>query len=232
MATHTSTPAATAAQPSAVTPEPILRLASGFMAAKHLFAANELGLFEALADSPDHPRRAGGPHRLDPPRGAHQRRRHGGARPARAGGRDATATAAVAAAFLAGRGPADLRPFLRFWDKISYPSLGRVGRGPRQGPVQGDLRARRRAAGGGLRRDRGHPGRPRRGPARGRRLLPPPAPARRRRRHRLLVDRRRPGVPPPRGHRLRAAHRRRRSPASASRRPVWPRASGWWPATP
>ena len=35
-----------------VTPEPIMRLAAGFMAAKHLFAANELGLFEALADSP------------------------------------------------------------------------------------------------------------------------------------------------------------------------------------
>ncbi len=29
-----------------------MRLASGFMVAKHLFAANELGLFEALADSP------------------------------------------------------------------------------------------------------------------------------------------------------------------------------------
>ena len=35
-----------------VTPEPIMRLAAGFMAAKHLFAASELGLFEALADSP------------------------------------------------------------------------------------------------------------------------------------------------------------------------------------
>ena len=35
-----------------------------------------------------HARRPGGPHRLDPPRRAHQRRRHGGARLARAGGRD------------------------------------------------------------------------------------------------------------------------------------------------
>jgi methyltransferase family protein len=34
------------------TPATIMQLASGFMAAKHLFAANELGLFEALADSP------------------------------------------------------------------------------------------------------------------------------------------------------------------------------------
>jgi hypothetical protein len=39
-----------------VTPEPIVKIALGFMAAKHLFAANEIGLFEALA---------GGPARLD-----------------------------------------------------------------------------------------------------------------------------------------------------------------------
>src|SRR6185312_10801629 len=38
-------------QASPPSPEPIMRLASGFMAAKHLFAANELGIFEALADS-------------------------------------------------------------------------------------------------------------------------------------------------------------------------------------
>ena len=34
-----------------VTPEPIVRIAQGFMAAKFMFAANELGLFEALSDS-------------------------------------------------------------------------------------------------------------------------------------------------------------------------------------
>ena len=33
-----------------VTPEPIFQLATGFMAAKHLFIANEIGLFAALAD--------------------------------------------------------------------------------------------------------------------------------------------------------------------------------------
>ena len=32
-----------------MSPEPIMRIAAGFMAAKHLFAASELGLFEALA---------------------------------------------------------------------------------------------------------------------------------------------------------------------------------------
>ena len=35
-----------------VTPEPIFRVASGFMAAKHLFVANEVGLFEELAEGP------------------------------------------------------------------------------------------------------------------------------------------------------------------------------------
>jgi hypothetical protein len=36
----------------AVTPEPILKIAMGFMAAKFLFVASEIGLFEALADGP------------------------------------------------------------------------------------------------------------------------------------------------------------------------------------
>jgi Dimerisation domain len=35
-----------------ITPEPIFQLATGFMAAKHLFIANETGLFAALADGP------------------------------------------------------------------------------------------------------------------------------------------------------------------------------------
>jgi hypothetical protein len=34
------------------TPELIFQIASGFMAAKHLFVANEVGLFEQLADGP------------------------------------------------------------------------------------------------------------------------------------------------------------------------------------
>src|ERR1700754_334106 len=36
----------------AVTPEQIFQLAQGFMASKHLFAASELGLFEALGEGP------------------------------------------------------------------------------------------------------------------------------------------------------------------------------------
>ena len=35
-----------------VPPEPIMRIAMGFMAAKHLFAASAIGLFESLADGP------------------------------------------------------------------------------------------------------------------------------------------------------------------------------------
>ena len=35
-----------------ITPESIFQLASGFMAAKHLFVANEIGLFDKLAPGP------------------------------------------------------------------------------------------------------------------------------------------------------------------------------------
>jgi len=35
-----------------VTPEPTFRVASRFMVAKHLFVANEVGLFEELAEGP------------------------------------------------------------------------------------------------------------------------------------------------------------------------------------
>lgn len=104
-----------------MTPEPILRLASGFMSAKLLFAASELGLFEALADSPT---------TLDA-----LAARTGLTRRAARISADAMVALGLleledqtyrngqaAAAFLAGRGPADLRPFLRFWDKISYPT--------------------------------------------------------------------------------------------------------------
>ena len=41
-----------------VTPDSIMRIAMGFMASKHLFAASEIGLFEALASGPATVRRA------------------------------------------------------------------------------------------------------------------------------------------------------------------------------
>jgi SAM-dependent methyltransferase len=100
-------------------PEPIFAIASGFMAAKHLFCAAGIGLFEALGDGPltlaELAQRTGLPERT-----AHI--------PAdamvalglleRTG--DRYANGAVAQTFLAGRTPADLRPYLRFWDRISY----------------------------------------------------------------------------------------------------------------
>lgn len=114
-------PAQASPRAAAVTPEPIMRLASGFMAAKHLFAASELGLFEALAESPAD---------LDAlaARTGLTRRaarisadalvalgllEHDGA---------AYRNSAAAQHFLAGATPADLRPLLRFWDRISYPA--------------------------------------------------------------------------------------------------------------
>ena len=35
-----------------VTPDPVMRIAMGFMAAKHLFVASEIGIFENLAGAP------------------------------------------------------------------------------------------------------------------------------------------------------------------------------------
>jgi O-methyltransferase domain/Dimerisation domain len=103
-----------------ITPEPILQLATGFMAAKHLFIANEIGLFAALAD---------GPAPLD-----RLATRTGIARPRVRILADALVTLGllerhgdqyqngpVAATFLSGTGPANLGPFLRLWNHISYP---------------------------------------------------------------------------------------------------------------
>ncbi|MDT7789790.1 MAG: hypothetical protein QOF58_8209 [Pseudonocardiales bacterium] len=117
---------------SDVTPDRIFQLAQGFMASKHLFAANELGLFEALGEGPAD--LAG----LAARTGLTQRtarisadamvalgllERHG----------DHYANSPVAATFLSGATRADFRPLLRFWDKISYPAwtdlAGALGRG-------------------------------------------------------------------------------------------------------
>lgn len=118
--------------PQAVTPDQIFQLAQGFMASKHLFAANELGLFEALGEGPTN--LAG----LAARTGLTQRtarisadamvalgllERHG----------DRYANTPVAATFLSGATPADFRPLLTFWDKLSYPAwtdlAGALGRG-------------------------------------------------------------------------------------------------------
>ena len=116
-----------------VTPEPIMQLASGFMAAKHLFAASQLGLFEALADSP------ATLDALAARTGLTRRATRISADAMVALGLlertdDTYRNGEVAATFLAGRTPADLRPFLRFWDRVSYPAWAgladTLGRGP------------------------------------------------------------------------------------------------------
>ena len=121
-----------------VTPEPIFQVASGFMAAKHLFVANEVGLFEQLAD---------GPATLDElaeRTGISRRRlriladamvvlgfveRHG----------ESYQNAPIAATFLTGHTPADLRPFLRFWNRLSYPTWTKLEDAIRTGQAQSTL---------------------------------------------------------------------------------------------
>jgi hypothetical protein len=118
-----------------VTPEPILKVAMGFMAAKHLFVASEVGLFEALAAGPatieELASQTGVPSRTI-----------------------AIATAAMVslgfieqhghhyqngeqvAAFLAGKPGPDLRPMLRFFDQISYPAWQKLADAVRTGNGQ------------------------------------------------------------------------------------------------
>jgi SAM-dependent methyltransferase len=115
-----------------VTPERIFEIAQGFMASKHLFAASELGLFEALGE---------GPVDLDglaARTGLSRRTARISADAMVAIGLlerqgDRYANGAEAATFLSGHTPADLRPLLRFWDRLSYPAwqdlAGALGRG-------------------------------------------------------------------------------------------------------
>jgi len=128
----TTTQAPTAAARTVVTPDRIFEIAQGFMASKHLFAASELGVFEALGE---------GPVDLDglAARTGLTRRTARIAADAMVaiglmevrGGRYANTP--VAAMFLSGATPADLRPLLRFWDRLSYPAwddlAGALGRG-------------------------------------------------------------------------------------------------------
>jgi SAM-dependent methyltransferase len=136
MTTYADTQAPTArletADPS---PELIMQLAAGFMAAKHLFAASELGVFEALADSP------AGLDALAARTGLTRRAARISADAMVAlglleAGDGTYRNSPVAAAFLAGPGPGDLRPFLRYWDKISYPAWTRLAGALASGPPQ------------------------------------------------------------------------------------------------
>jgi SAM-dependent methyltransferase len=125
-------PVTLAADPPGADPEVVFRLASGFMASKFLFAASELGLFEALAE---------GPTDLDglAARTGLTRRCARIAADAMvalgllSGDGGTYANTPTSAAFLAGATPADMRPLLRFWNKISLPQWldldGTLGRG-------------------------------------------------------------------------------------------------------
>lgn len=119
----------------AITPEPIMKIAMGFMAAKHLFAASEIRLFEALASGPasldELADRTGVPSRTlaivaAAMVGLGLIERDG----------DRYRNGDAAAAFLAGNPGADLRPMLRFFDKISYPTWQQLAAAVRSGQGQ------------------------------------------------------------------------------------------------
>ena len=103
-----------------VTPDSLFQVATGYMASKHLFVAAEIGLFEHIADSgstlDELSARTGVPRRTlrmvaDAMVALGFVERRG----------DLYLNGPVAATFLAGRTPADLRPMMRFWNRLSYP---------------------------------------------------------------------------------------------------------------
>ncbi len=116
-----------------VSPEPILRLASGFMAAKHLFAASELGIFEALADSPATLDALAARTGLTP-RAARISADAMVALGLLEGDGGLYRNGPAAAQYLAGVTPADLRPLLRLWDQISYPTWEALAEALGSGP--------------------------------------------------------------------------------------------------
>lgn len=100
-------------------PGPIFETATGFMRAKHLFMGGELGVFEVLADGSKSldqlARDLGLPRRttriiVDAVTALGFLEREG----------DRYRNGEVAQAFLSGRGPQDMRPFIRFWNRLSY----------------------------------------------------------------------------------------------------------------
>lgn len=115
-----------------ITPEKIFQTATGFMGAKFLFAAGEIRLFEALADGPlgmdEIAQRTGVPRRTarmvaDAMVALNYLEKDG----------SLYRNGPVAAAFLTGVGPSDFRPFLRFWDRISYKKWAKLAESVRAG---------------------------------------------------------------------------------------------------
>jgi SAM-dependent methyltransferase len=114
-----------------ITPEPIFQLASGFMASKMFFTAGDLGLFTHLGDGPLTAEALAS--RADAPAG--HVRIVADAMVALGmltvdGGRYRNSE--VAQTFLAGKTPADMRPLLAFWDRLSYPAWRGLGEAVRR----------------------------------------------------------------------------------------------------
>jgi SAM-dependent methyltransferase len=111
--------AASVSNQSSATPQLIFDIATGFMRAKHLFVAGELGIFETLAKGPltlkELADKLGTPQRTTriiadavTALGLLER------------GGDKYQNSDVAQAFLSGCGPVDMGPFIRFWNRLSY----------------------------------------------------------------------------------------------------------------
>lgn len=117
----------------------IFGVATGFMAAKYLFAASELGVFEALANGPLTLHALSeavhvAPERLRPLLGAVAALEllvcDGGT----------YRNTACAQAHLAGTGgEVDLRPLVRFWDQLNYPLWMRLSKVIRSGAPNGSM---------------------------------------------------------------------------------------------
>lgn len=123
-----------------VTPDPIMRVATGFMAAKHLFIASEIGIFQALGGAPasldEIARKVGLPARtvrisVDAMLSLGLLELQG----------DRYRNSPSAAAFLSGASGPDLRPMLRFWDRISYPAWLNLENAVRTGQGQSHFEA-------------------------------------------------------------------------------------------
>lgn len=118
-----------------ITPDPIMRIALGFMAAKHLFIASGIGLFDMLAGGPvaldELTAKIGIPRRTlrisaDAMVSLGLLEREG----------DRYRNSEAAAAFLSGGAGHDLRPMLRFFDRISYPAWMNLENAVRAGAGQ------------------------------------------------------------------------------------------------
>src|SRR5438128_6942544 len=120
------------ASPDLDSAEAVMLYAMGFMASKHLFVAGELGVFEHLADGPLElgalAAKAGVPARtirivIDAMVALGFIERDG----------RRYQNAPSAQALLTGRGSRDLRPVLRLFDRILYPSWMELDRSVRTG---------------------------------------------------------------------------------------------------